>query len=211
MTNSHALKVLVAEDHFLARLAVTKLIEDDPGITVVAQATSGWQAVDLFRKHAPDIVLMDLRMPDMDGIAATAAICREQPNARVLILSNYENEEDVRRAMAAGARGYIKKDVEGDVLLNAIRMVAAGQKYVPASFGAGKADEGARSPVTARELEILNLIFKGMSNQGIATELSISEGTVRIHVSNILFKLGVKRRTEAVALALKKGLIRTQE
>lgn len=205
---SAPLRILVVEDHFLARLAVTTLLEGQAGMQVVGHAETGWQAVDLYRKLRPDVVVMDLRMPEMDGAGATAFICREDPAARVLILSQYENEEDVKAAVAAGALGYLKKDVDGATLVEAIRAVAHGRKHLPAV--AAEVSAEASNQLTRREVEVLQLVFEGRKNAEIGETLSISEGTVRIHVSNILSKLGVKRRTEAVAIALKRGLLRAE-
>jgi two-component system NarL family response regulator len=201
------IRVLVVEDHFLARLAVTTLVDGEADMQVVGAAESGWQAVKLFEELEPDVVLMDLKLPEMDGVAATGAICRAHPAARILVLSHYEREEEIARVLDAGARGFLKKDVEGARLLDAIRRVARGERCVPPEIDRQLDDRDPRSGPTRRQREILGLIYKGQSNAEIARGLGISEGTVRIHVSNLLFKLGVKRRTEAVAVALKKGLL----
>jgi two-component system, NarL family, response regulator len=204
------IKVVVVEDHFLPRFAVTRLIEDSPDMTVVAEAETGWRAIELYREHRPDVVLMDLRLPELDGTSATAALVREFPDARVLVLSHYESEADVGGAMRAGARGFLKKDVKGETLLGAIREVAAGRSFVPEAL----ADRLAATPpglaLSKRELDILKLVFKGLSNPEIGAALGISEGTVRVHMSNIMNKLGVKRRTEAVNAALGRGLLRVE-
>lgn len=204
------IKILTVEDHFLARLALSTLIEDQPDMKVVGTAESGRQALELYDRVKPDLVLMDLRLPEMDGVEATRQICHKDPRARILVVSNYESEEDVNRAVEAGALGYLKKDVSGDVLLEAIRRVAAGDRYFTQEPKERAGDRSSRSALTPREIEVLDLIFKGRSNREIADMLSIGEGTVRIHVSNVLLKLGVKRRTEAVAVALRKGLLRAE-
>jgi two-component system NarL family response regulator len=204
------IRILVVEDHYLAALALSTVISDEPELELVARAETGWEAVSLFTKHKPDLVIMDLRLPDLDGVAATAAILRADPKARVLVLSNSETEEDVRRALAAGAAGYLKKDVQGKILLDAIRGVASGRSYVPSEVAARLEEGDDRSRLTRRELGILQLVAQGRSNDQLAAELGISEGTVRVHMSNILLKLGVKRRTEAVAVALKRGLVRIE-
>ena len=201
------IRVLVVEDHFLARLAVTTLIGGEGDMQVVGTAETGWQAVRLYEELKPDVVVMDMKMPEMDGVAATAAICRAAPHACVLALSHYEKEEEIARILDAGARGYLKKDVEGGRLLDAIRRVARGEQYLPPEIARQIEDRDPRGGPTRRQQEILRLIAQGMSNAEIAQALEISEGTVRIHVSNLLFKLGVKRRTEAVAVALKRGLL----
>lgn len=209
MSEAQDIKILTVEDHFLARLALSTLIEDQSDMKVVGTAESGREAIDLYEKLAPDLVLMDLRLPEMDGVEATRLICERHRQARILVISNYESEEDVNRAVVAGALGYLKKDVSGDVLLEAIRRVAAGARYFTQE-PTERPDRSARSSLTPREIEVLDLIFKGRSNREIADKLAIGEGTVRIHVSNILLKLGVKRRTEAVAVALRKGLLRAE-
>jgi len=204
------IRILSVEDHYLARLAVTTLIGDQPDMEVVGTAESGNEAIELYQRLRPDVVLMDVRLPEMDGVAATEAICHRDPSARVLVLSNYESEEDIMRAVSAGALGYLKKDVKGEVLIEAIRKVRDGIRYFPQEIAERGGDRSSRSNLTPREIEVLDLIFKGLSNREIADRLTIGEGTVRIHVSNVLLKLGVKRRTEAVAVALKRGLLRTE-
>lgn len=203
------IRVLVVEDHFLARLAVTTLIEDQSDLEVVGAAETGRQAIALYEDRKPDVVLMDLRLPELDGVAATTAIIAAHPGARVLVLSNYENDEEVAAAVAAGARGYLKKDVSGSVLLDAIRRVAQGLRYLPSAVADKLADRQTQAALTTREVDVLGQVFKGLSNREIGRALEITEGTVRIHVSNILLKLGVKRRTEAVAVALRRGIVRS--
>jgi two-component system NarL family response regulator len=210
MSTERRSRIVVVEDHFLARLAVTHLIENEPDMEIVGRAETGWQALATYRRTRPDLVLMDLRLPEMDGVSATEQIRREDPEARVLILSHYDSEEDVRRAVQVGARGYVKKDVDGATLLEAIRTVARGGRYIPASLAEKLAEQAPSSTLTRRELEVLQLVCTGKSNPEIAALLAVTEGTVRIHVSNILTKMGVKRRGEAVALALKRGLVRTE-
>ena len=210
MNEANDIKILTVEDHFLARLALSTLIEDQADMKVVGTAESGREAIELYQKLTPDLVLMDLRLPELDGVEATRQICEHHASARILVVSNFESEEDVNRAVAAGALGYLKKDVSGDVLIEAIRRVASGERYFTHELPDRSADRSARSSLTPREIEVLDLIFKGRSNREIADRLSIGEGTVRIHVSNVLLKLGVKRRTEAVAVALKRGLLRAE-
>jgi DNA-binding NarL/FixJ family response regulator len=209
MTNA-PIRVLVVDDHFLPRFAVKALLGDEADMQIVGEAQNGWQAVELFKQHRPDVVLMDLRLPEMDGVSAMTAVMREDPEARILVLSHYDSEVDIKRALEAGARGYLRKDTNGEILIEAIRAIASGKRYIPSEIAEKAAEPEARSSLTKRELHILTLIFKGMSNQEIANELEITEGTVRIHVSNILIKLGVKRRTEAVAVALKRGILRPE-
>lgn len=212
MTDSPSppIRVLIVEDHFLPRFAVTTLINETADVRVIAEAETGWRAVELYRQHRPDLVLMDLRLPEMDGTAATAALTREFPEARVLVLSHYESEEDVGGAMRAGARGFLKKDVKAETLLTAIRAVASGKIWVPDAVAARLNSTPPGFALSKRELDILKLVFKGMSNPEIGAALGISEGTVRVHMSNIMNKLGVKRRTEAVSAALARGLLRVE-
>lgn len=201
------LRILIVEDHYLARLAVETVVATQPDLQVVGQAENGQQAIELFESLRPDLVIMDLRLPGIDGVAATRSITRQHPQARILLLSHYETKDDVMRALAAGALGYVRKDVKGPALLNAIRLVAEGHKYLPPSLSSEPADKPQVS-LTARETELLQCVFQGLANRDIAQKLGIGEGTVRIHISNILHKLGVKRRTEAVSEALRRGLLR---
>jgi DNA-binding NarL/FixJ family response regulator len=201
------LRLLLAEDHFLPRFAVLQLIALESDLEVVGEADTGARAVELYRQLRPDVVLMDVRMPEQDGIAATAAIVKEDPAARVLMLSHYDDEEDVGRALEAGARGYLKKDVGATELLAAIRAVAAGGVHVDARAAEAARLRASDRRLSAREREILTLVGKGASNREIGVALGITEGTVRIHVSHIISKLGVTRRTEAVTAALKRGLL----
>jgi two-component system NarL family response regulator len=205
------IRVLVAEDHFLARFALVEFLGEQGDIVVIAKAESGREAIDLYRAHQPDVVLMDLRLPDLDGFAAIEAICGASPNARVLVLSNFESEEDVHRALRAGARGYLRKDVSGEVLLDAIRRVHAGGRYLPPEVAEKLADRALQTALTARELDVLRLVCKGLSSKQIGAELKLKESTVRIYVSNLLVKLGAKRRTEAIAVAIKRGLVQPNE
>ncbi len=199
------IRVLIVEDHYLARVAVASVIGSQDDMVVVGEAENGPHAVREYERLLPDLVLMDLRLPGLDGVGATAAICSAHKNAKVLLLSHYETVEDVRKALQAGAKGYLKKDVHGDELVRAIRLVYQGHRYVPVDAHA----EGTNAtPLTRRELQILEHAFAGKGNQDIALALGISEGTVRIHMSNVLHKLGVRRRAEAVAVALKRGLLR---
>lgn len=206
---SHPLRILVVEDHFLARFALVKFLGEATDMLVVAVAETGQQAVELYRSHNPDMVVMDLRMPEMDGVTAIKAIRAIRSDARILVVSHYENTEDVGQALQAGARGFIKKDASGQTLLNAIRRVGMGLTYVPADLAISLAEVRQEEDLTVREREVLEHMFAGQINKDIALALGITEGTVRIHVSNILHKLGASRRTEAVTIALKRGLLRS--
>jgi DNA-binding NarL/FixJ family response regulator len=201
------IKILVVDDHFVVRMGVSTLLNAQDDMTVVGEAANGNQGVELFRKYRPDVTLMDLRMPEMNGVAAIAAIRNEYPDARIIVLSTYDGDEDIYRAFQAGARAYLLKDMHHDELVNAIRAVHQGQRFIPPVIANRLAERMPRSELTARELEVLKLIVKGMSNKEIASALSITEGTVKIHVNNLLGKLGVSDRTKAATTALQRGIV----
>jgi two-component system NarL family response regulator len=207
MDEGNSIRILVADDNFLVRLGLGAVLNAQSGMTVVAEAGNGRQAVELFRQHTPDIVLMDLRMPLMTGVEATKAIRSEYPGARIIVLTTYDGDEDIYRALQAGARAYLLKDVLREDLLAAIRAVHAGQRHIPPAVAARLAERLPLSDLTARELEVLKLIVKGMSNSEIGAALTISTGTVKIHVNNILSKLGVSDRTQATTTALQRGIV----
>lgn len=202
------IRILVVEDHFLARFALAKFLDEQTDMSVVAIAETGAQAVALYSQHRPDVVLMDLRMPEMDGVTAIHAIRKIDARAHVLVVSHYETTDEVRQALAAGALGFVKKDASAETLLEAIRRTASGRGFVPPSMAETLSTLNPADVLRAREREVLQHMFHGESNQEIADALGISESTVRIHVSNIFHKLGVSRRTEAISAALKQGLIR---
>lgn len=201
------IRILAADDHILVRQGIAFLVADEPDMELVAQASTGREAIEQFRKHRPDVTLMDLQMPDLSGIEAIIAIRSEFPNARILVLTTYAGDVQVMRALKAGARGYLLKgDVHTD-LLETIRAVHAGQKRVPPEVAAEVAEHTGEEHLTARELEILKLIAEGNANKEIAALLSISEDTVKSHVGKVLEKLGANDRTHAVTIALKRGVI----
>ena len=201
------IRILVVDDHFVVRMGLIGSINMESDMTVVAEASTGSQAIELYRKHAPHIVLMDLRLPGMNGIEATAALRNVFPDAKIIILSTYEGDEDVYRAMQAGARSYLSKNVLRDELLLAIRNVQNGQRYLPHPVAARLAERLQRPELSPRELEVLQLIVKGQSNKEIATTLAISEVTVKLHVSNVLTKLNVADRTHASTAAIQRGIV----
>jgi len=204
---SEKIRILVAEDHLVARVGVTTIVNMQPDMTVVAEATNGVQAVELYRQHRPDIALLDLRMPGMTGIEAAAAIRKEFPQARMIALTTYGGDEDIRRTLAAGVQAYLTKDVLHDELIKAIRAVHAGQTYLPAGVAAALAAQMPRPDLSARELQVLELIVRGLANKQIAYSLSIAEHTVKNHVKSILSKLGVQDRTQAATVAIQRGII----
>jgi DNA-binding NarL/FixJ family response regulator len=201
------IRILVAEDHLVARVGVTTIVNMQPDMCVVAEASNGQQAVDLYRVHVPDVALLDLRMPGMSGVDAALAIRRDFPHARMIALTTYGGDEDIRRALAAGVQAYLTKDVLHDELLKAIRAVHAGQAYLPAAVAAALAAQMPRPDLSARELQVLELIVGGLANKQIAYSLSIAEHTVKNHVKNILSKLGVQDRTQAATAAIQRGII----
>jgi len=202
-----AIRVLVVDDQFVVRMGLVSIIDAQPDMRVVGEALNGRMALELFRRHSPQITLMDLRMPVMDGIQATRSMISEFPQARIIVLTTYEGEEDIYRALQAGARGYLLKDALRDELLSAIRAVHSGRKYIPPGIAARLAERIPMCDLTSRELEVLGLIVKGMNNADIAAALSISKGTVKIHVNNILSKMGVSDRTQAATAAIKRGIV----
>jgi len=202
-----AIRVLVVDDQFVVRMGLVSIIDAQPDMRVVAEALNGRMALELFRRHSPQITLMDLRMPVMDGIQATRSMISEFPQARIIVLTTYEGEEDIYRALQAGARGYLLKDALREELLSAIRAVHSGRKYIPPGIAARLAERIPMCDLTSRELEVLGLIVKGMNNADIAAALSISKGTVKIHVNNILSKMGVSDRTQAATAAIKRGIV----
>jgi two-component system NarL family response regulator len=201
------IRILVAEDHLVARVGVSTIVNMQPDMTVVADASNGQQAVELFRKHRPDVTLLDLRMPGMGGVEAAMAIRAEFPNARMIALTTYGGDEDIRRALAAGVLAYLTKDVLHDELLKAIRAVNAGQTYLPAAVAAALAAQLPRPDLSAREVQVLGLIVRGLANKQIAYTLNIAEHTVKNHVKSILSKLGVQDRTQAATAAIQRGII----
>ena len=205
--SSTPIRILVVEDQYLFRLALRTVIDARPDMEIVAEAGNGGEALELCRLHRPDVVIMDFRLPGMSGFEAIGQIHRELPSIGILVLSNYEGSEDVYRALSSGALAYLTKDASADVLIEAILSVRAGRRYVPPSIGALLASRIPGSELTTRELEVLRLLAKGLSNREVGQQLGISENTVRIHVSRILDKLGAADRTQAVLLALERGLV----
>jgi len=204
------IRILIAEDHIVVRQGLVSIISDETDMDVVAQADDGQQAVELYRQHQPDVVLMDLQMPRVDGVTAIAQIVTEFPAAHIVILTTYDGDEDIFRGLKAGAKGYLLKDLTAEELLDAIRVVHQGQKYIPTHVVMKLAERINNTELTQRELEVLRLLTMGQTNQEIGKALSISERTVKFHTNNIFQKLGVSDRTQAVIRALKRGLVRLE-
>ncbi|KAI9132079.1 response regulator transcription factor [Acaryochloris sp. CCMEE 5410] len=205
---SPPIRILVVEDHPVVRHGIIAILSQAEDMEVIAEAENGLEAIDQYQTHQPDITLMDLRMPHLEGVEAIARIRAKTPNAQIIILTTYDTDEDIYRGLQAGARGYILKDTTATELIQAIRTVHSGKRYIPSEVALKLADRIDDSDLTERELEVLQLLSRGNSNQEIAAALIISEGTVKFHINNILSKLGVKDRTQAVIMALKKGLAR---
>jgi DNA-binding NarL/FixJ family response regulator len=201
------IRILVAEDHLVARVGVTTIVSMQPDMEVVAEASNGQQAVEFYRQYRPDVALLDLRMPVMTGVEAAMAIRKEDPHARMIALTTYGGDEDIRRALAAGVQAYLTKDVLHDELLKAIRAVYAGQTYLPAAVAAALAAQMPRPDLSAREVQVLELIVQGLANKQIAYSLGIAEHTVKNHVKSILSKLSVQDRTQAATAAIQRGII----
>ncbi|MDX2032598.1 MAG: response regulator transcription factor [Blastocatellia bacterium] len=201
------IRVLVVDDHQIVRKGVVALINSEPDLTVVAEAADGAQAIALFREHRPDIALMDLRLPGMGGVDATKAIRQEFSAARIIVLTTFDGDEDIYRALQAGAQGYLLKGMSYDELLDAIRSVHAGARRIPAPVAQRLAERVAGQELTAREMQVLQLIVRGRSNREISAELAISEATVKSHINSLLSKLGVTDRTQAATSALQRGLV----
>lgn len=198
--------VLVVEDHPIMRLGIAAIIDAQPDMKVCGQAESGTDAVRLFRKQKPDVTLMDLRLPGMSGLDALRAIRKDDPSARCVVLTTYEGDEDIHQALAAGAAGYLIKAMSYDTLVDALRKVHSGTRFLPAPVAQSLAMRTPNSDLSRREREVLSLMVQGKSNKDIGGALRITEATVKCHVSVILERLGVTDRTQAVIAALQRGL-----
>jgi DNA-binding NarL/FixJ family response regulator len=204
---SASLKVMVVDDHYLVRMGLASIIAIEPDMAVCAEASSGEQALTMFRSQRPDVTLMDLRLPGMNGADTIVAIRQEFPDARFVMLSTYVCDEEIYGALQAGAMAYLVKSVQREELTIAIRKAAAGHRHIPAEVAARLADRVAGSQLSTREIEVLRLLVSGRRNREVATALEITEGTVKLHVSSILAKLGADDRTEAVTIALQRGIV----
>jgi DNA-binding NarL/FixJ family response regulator len=201
------IRILTVDDHPLLRKGIAALVNAEPDMKLVAEASNGKEAIEAFRSHRPDVTLMDLQMPGVDGLDALRAIRQEFPEARIIVLTTYSGDAQVLRALRAGARGYILKGNVHEELLNSIRAVHSGQKRIPPDVAAELAIYSTEDALTEREIDVLNLIAAGNGNKQIADKLSISEATVKARVTNILSKLGANDRAHAVTIGLKRGII----
>lgn len=207
MKTGGKIRILIADDHFIVRMGLTALVNMEPDMEVIGEAANGAQAVDIFGKLNPDLVLMDLRMPVKDGIEATAEIRNKFPVARILMLTTYDGDEDIHKALQAGAQGYVLKNSTAEALIPALRAVAAGQQWIPKDIASRLVSRKSFEELTPRELQVLHQLAKGLANKEIADTLNISEHTVKDHLKSILGKLRVADRTEAVTTAIQRGII----
>jgi DNA-binding NarL/FixJ family response regulator len=207
MTEKPRIRVFSVDDHALLREGIAAIITNEPDMVLVAQASTGREAVQQFQKYQPDVTLMDLRLPDMSGIDAMIAIRAEAPDARIIVLTTFEGDVEMQRALQAGARGYLLKTMPPRDLVAAIRQVHAGRKSIPTEVAAQLAEHLSDEALTAREIDVLSRVADGNRNRDIADELAISEETVKVHMKHIMEKLGASDRTQAVAIALRRGII----
>ena len=202
--------VLIADDHALLRTGVANIINQEPDLRVIAEAGNGIEAVAAFERHHPDVTLLDLRMPEMEGVEAVRQIRDRDPLAKVIILTTYDTDEDITRALKAGAKAYILKDISANALITCIHDVLAGKTYLAPSAAAKLAEGVTRMHLTPREMTALKLMADGKSNKEIANELGISDRTVKTHLGHLVEKLNVTSRTEAIKVASRRGLVRME-
>ena len=207
MTNQQRIRVLSVDDHPLLREGIAAIINNQPDMLLVADAASGSEAVQKFREHKPDVTLMDLRLPDVSGIDAMIAIRTEFSEARIIMLTTFEGDVEIQRALEAGARGYMLKSMPPHELVEVIRQVHLGRKRVPAEVASHLAEHMSDETLTLREIDVLRHIAGGNRNRDVADRLFISEETVKVHVKHIMEKLGASDRTQAVAIAVRRGII----
>jgi DNA-binding NarL/FixJ family response regulator len=207
MSATGAIRVLCVDDHPLFREGIAAVIAHQKDMQLVAMAATAGEAIEQFRRHEPDVTLMDLRLPDMSGISAVASIRKEFPDARLIMLTTFEGDYEVQRALAAGAFGYILKTLPLQELVEAIRKVHAGRKQLPAELAQNLAQHLGSDSLTEREVEVLKRIAEGDRNRDIGEHLAISEETVKVHIKHIMDKLGAKDRTQAVAIGIRRGVI----
>lgn len=207
MNSQSQIRVFSVDDHPLLREGIAALVNNQPDMMVIAQASTGAEAVQLFKQHLPDVTLLDLRLPDMSGIDTLIAIRTEFPNARVIMLTTFEGDVEIQRALQAGAYGYLLKNMPPSELLDVIRLVHAGKKRIPVEVAAHLAEHMGDEALTEREVEVLQQVAGGNRNREIAEKLFISEETVKVHIKHIMEKLGATDRTQAVTIGVRRGII----
>ena len=203
-------RVLLVDDHALLRTGVANIINQEPDLHVVAEAENGLEAIAAFERHAPDVTLLDLRMPVMEGVEAVRQIRERDPRARVIVLTTYDTDDEISQALKAGAKAYVLKDIGAEDLVSCIRDVLAGKTYIAPAAAAKLAEGVTRVQLTPREMATLRLLADGKANKEIANELDISERTVKTHLAHLFEKLGVTSRTEAIKVATRRGLVRLE-
>jgi DNA-binding NarL/FixJ family response regulator len=204
---SDQIRVFSVDDHPLLREGIAALVNNQPDMTLVAEASTGAEAIERFKQHVPDVTLMDLRLPDMSGIDILIAIRTEFPEARIVMLTTFEGDVEIHRALQAGARGYVLKNMPPSQLLDVIRQVHAGKKRIPPEIASQLAEHMSDESLTEREVEVLRQVADGNRNRDIANNLFISEETVKVHIKHIMEKLGATDRTQAVAIGVRRGII----
>jgi DNA-binding NarL/FixJ family response regulator len=207
MSEQRQIRVFSVDDHPLLRQGIAAVINNEADMVMVAQASTGREAIQMFREHRPDVTLMDLRMPDLSGIDALSAILAEFPDARIVMLTTFEGDVEIQRSLAAGARGYVLKNMPPKDLVEVVRQVHAGKKRIPPEVAAQLAEHLGDEQLTEREIDVLQQVAGGNRNRDIADHLLISEETVKVHVKHIMEKLGAADRTAAVAIAVRRGII----
>lgn len=207
MKKPEKIRILIADDHYIVRMGLIALLNTEPDMEVVAEAPDGAQALELFVRCKPDLALLDMRMPVKNGIQTTMEIRAQFPSARIIMLTAFDGDEEIHKALQAGAQGYVFKNSSGEKLIPALRAVVAGQRWIPKEVASRLAARKSFEELTSREVQVLNELAKGLANKGIADILNISEHTVKDHLKNILAKLRVADRTEAVTTAIQRGII----
>lgn len=207
---STPIRIILADDHPSLRDGLASILTSQPDLSVVAEAGTGREAVAQFKQHKPDVLIVDLRMPEGDGIQTIKELVAHDPTAIILVLTTYDNEEDIFSALESGARGYILKDTTREEIIEAVRQVHAGNRYLPSAVAARLADRMIRPSLTPRELDVLRLVSRGRTNKEMAVAMFISEETVKSHMKGLFQKLGVHDRAEAVGIALQRGLLRLE-
>ena len=207
MKTPSQIRVFSVDDHPLLREGIAALVNNQPDMVLIAQASSGAEAIQLFKQHLPDVTLLDLRLPDMNGIDVLIAIRTVFPNARVIMLTTFEGDVEIKRALQAGASGYLLKNMPPAKLLEVIRLVQAGKKRIPPEIASQLAEHMGDERLTDREVEVLQQVANGNRNRDIANKLFISEETVKVHIKHIMEKLGATDRTQAVAIGIRRGII----